>query len=307
MPRAWLQLAISPQAKTLLLAFCGFADAKGESWHSYEELGRLLNRSKSSISAYVAELREHGLIDCIRQTYGNGYNYRLRVVVSGWQEMCSRWSAMAAGSGKPSEPKAERSVRDAERKDPKGPKNKIHKNNTVKEWSPELEAEWRQHRPSDSDPVGVWHGTARTGLLQHVIAEAENMQVCLWDEAQARQQATAALGAFSARHGLAPEPEARLATAALLASHARSAEALAAAIAALDAIWQPHWKKLPLPRQLVNTVAAPAAAAMPGPADLKRIGRFRNRAWIAKQQLRKQSVQGHVPAGTGPVAEGQAA
>ncbi|WP_138467849.1 helix-turn-helix domain-containing protein [Poseidonocella sp. HB161398] len=310
MPRTWLTLAISPQAKTLLLAFCGFADAKGESWHSYEELGRLLNRSKSSISAYVAELREHGLIDCIRQTYGNGYNYRLRIVVLGWAEMCGRWAEMSREAAKRAVPKAERRVQDAERKDPKGPKNQIPQNKTpapaLPAWTAQLEAQWREHRPSDADPVSVWHGQASADFLGKVIACAEGAKTGLWSHDEAKRGARSAVSAFALRHGLSASAKDVEEAAALVAGTALHPDALDSAIRALDAVWKPHWKHLPRPGQLQATISDPVRAAMPDPEILKRIGLLRNRAWIARQQLAKLAPAGPVPAGTGPQCSGTA-
>jgi hypothetical protein len=62
-PRAWMALSISPGAKCLLLHFCGAADAAGASWYSYAQLGAILQRSRSSVAAYVAELRDARVIE----------------------------------------------------------------------------------------------------------------------------------------------------------------------------------------------------------------------------------------------------
>jgi len=304
MPRAWLQLAISPQAKTLLMTFCGFADAKGESWHSYEELGALLNRSKASISAYVAELREHGLIDCIRQTYGNGYNYRLRIVVRGWAEICARWSEMAKAPKRAVRP-SECRVQPAERKDPKGPITDKPQNNTPAAkpvWNETMEADWRRHRPDDTAPVSSCEGTPRPELLRAAIANAEALgsALDLLPPDTARRAAATALSGFAETRRLQTDPATLAGLAHRLAGLAPSRDAITAAMTALDAAWKPHWRRLPTPDQLRATVTDAVTAALPDREALARLGRARHRAWVAGWHLRRLSFSGPVPAGTRP-------
>ena len=97
-PRAWLHLPVSPQAKTLLMLFCAHADEDGHSWFSYEQLGAILHRSRSSVAGYVAELREAGVVRSTPQTYGNGYNYRLLIALEGWRGLLAAWAARRASA-----------------------------------------------------------------------------------------------------------------------------------------------------------------------------------------------------------------
>ncbi|MDC0136765.1 winged helix-turn-helix domain-containing protein, partial [Sulfitobacter sp.] len=52
----------------------------------FAQLGRRLGRSRASVSAYIAELREAGVLTTQEQKMANGYNYRLRYTVTFWKE-----------------------------------------------------------------------------------------------------------------------------------------------------------------------------------------------------------------------------
>ncbi|SFQ25377.1 helix-turn-helix domain-containing protein [Tranquillimonas alkanivorans] len=94
-PDAFFRAPVSPCARFLLCFFCNAASDAGESWYSYEQLGELLNRSNSSISGYVKELREAGYIDTIRQTTCTGFNYRLKIRIVGWDGILEHWRSLA--------------------------------------------------------------------------------------------------------------------------------------------------------------------------------------------------------------------
>lgn len=95
-PSKWFEKDISVQAKLLLAVLCDVADKNGVSYHSYDQLGKKLQRSKPSISAYVKELRAKGFITVKRQTYRNGYNYRLQIQIVGWTEVLAHWAQLAS-------------------------------------------------------------------------------------------------------------------------------------------------------------------------------------------------------------------
>jgi len=95
-PRAYLDLNISPGAKVLILHLCASADANGESWHSYENIGSILGRSKASISNYVAELVDLGLVKAFEQKMANGYNYRRRLRLTEWRSFLTLWKNLTS-------------------------------------------------------------------------------------------------------------------------------------------------------------------------------------------------------------------
>lgn len=91
-PRSFATLPVSPGAKCVLLHLCSAADDDGESWYSYEDIAALVGRSKASVTAYVRELVDLGLVEAIRQTMANGYNYRRRLRIVGWRDIVAYWS-----------------------------------------------------------------------------------------------------------------------------------------------------------------------------------------------------------------------
>ena len=93
-PRPWVTLDVSPAARALLLHLCGAANDKGESWYSYEQLAGILNRSKSAVSGYVAELRDAGVLRTTQQKLKNGFNYRLLVQLVGWSAITAEWTGL---------------------------------------------------------------------------------------------------------------------------------------------------------------------------------------------------------------------
>lgn len=327
MPSAWLKLPISPQAKTLLMALCNYADAQGKSWCSYEQLGEILQRSKASVTTYVSELREHGLITCKRQTYGNGYNYRLLITLVGWKDILTAWSDMAAAkrersrarpdagaeqcedvaeatpqSAAPAETRPaapsqriERSVQRTERSNPTGYKNNLHKTHSARPqaapvgWSDEDEDFWRRFRPSDRDPISSMLEKPRPDLLRKVIArhEALRAEISLLTSAEAFKLAKEALNDFVARRRLAASAGEIEDAAKALASVALTSTAVEAAIQALDSAWKPFWKRLSSPKQLLEAVKDPVAKAMPTEQQRRILGRFSGRAYIAAIHLKK--------------------
>lgn len=121
LPVEVLELDLSPGAFRLLAELCRMANEDGFCWPSLAQLGERLGRSRSSVSGYIKDLREVGLITTQEQQMANGYNYRLKYRVSFWKA----WRASI--SRQPAQ-KNERSVQPTERilKD----KNQNHKNHS---------------------------------------------------------------------------------------------------------------------------------------------------------------------------------
>jgi hypothetical protein len=128
-PRAWMALPISPAAKCLLVHFCGAADADGASWYSYAQLAALIGRSRASVAAYVAELRDAGVIETERQRTANGFNYRLRISIARLARASSTTGARTTAK-RPrlhaERRQTERRVQPTERKNPSGSETEIH-------------------------------------------------------------------------------------------------------------------------------------------------------------------------------------
>lgn len=124
LPAQILDLEISPGAFRVLTHLCNLANDEGWSWPSLEQLGEKLQRSKASISAYIAELREEGVIETVTQKMASGYNYRLKICVVFWSD----WVQIRQKKKiKPVQP-TEGSVQNNER--PPSGKNNKHKTHT---------------------------------------------------------------------------------------------------------------------------------------------------------------------------------
>jgi hypothetical protein len=308
MPKAWLTLSISPQAKMLLVAFCGYADPKGRSWFSYEQLGEILNRSKGSIASYVSELRESGVITCRKQTYGNGYNYRLLITVKGWGTIIDAWSGMSkskvektkSASAAPrsatqtSTQDTERSIQPAVRKDPKGPITNIHKTHTPRpaarvEWTMKNEEDWHSFRPSDRDPISSAFGSPDADLLRKTIEVSrqarENLGYGSNDHIKARTRQM--LSEFIGDRRLSPDDEQISDAATAISSVALTDAAVEAAFRALGEAWRPHWRRLSTPAQITKTIEAAVDAALPPKEDRVFAGRFMSRAYVAEHHLKR--------------------
>jgi hypothetical protein len=111
LPASLFDLDVSPGAFRALSVLCNLSDVRGYSWASLEQLAGWVKRSKSSISAYLNELRALDLIATEEQTRSNGANYRLKICVKFW----AGWVA-SRSQGKPPAPQnSERRVQPAER------------------------------------------------------------------------------------------------------------------------------------------------------------------------------------------------
>lgn len=121
LPVEVLELDLTPGAFRLLVELCRMANEDGFCWPSLAQLGERLGRSRSSVSTYIQDLRDAGLISTQEQKMANGYNYRLKYQLGFWKTWRASISRTAAQ-------KPERSVQHTARilKD----KKQIHKNHT---------------------------------------------------------------------------------------------------------------------------------------------------------------------------------
>jgi hypothetical protein len=308
-PRAWMALSISPGAKCLLLHFCGAADAAGASWYSYAQLGAILQRSRSSIAAYVAELRDAGLIAATRQKTANGFNYRLRIRILGWASIVADWRKRSdnrlrdAPPERPRRQPIERRVQPTERKNPSGSRTNLHQTDSqaatpAPERSPSVapadapvfgdayETAWRRLQTSGARP-----DAPADAVLQAVLRHADALETYHdgLDATTAEQAARAALTDFAARRRIDAAPCEIDALAQVLARRAPTRAALSHAVAALDAQWPAHWRRLSTPDQLERWLAGWLAAEPALAAAVSTLWQFRNRALVARSELHRRA------------------
>ena len=311
-PRAWLAVDISPQAKALLIALCAQANESGASWYGYDQLGAILRRSKAAISGYIAELRDAGLVTCQKQTYGNGYNYRLKITLVGWRDHLAAWAQGSRRKADNASHDPERRVQPAERKDPSGPINNPDQNKSPcvsagndrgdnppssprtsttarkasTRWSVDDERRWRAFRPDDTAPINVIAANPDpklAGALTRAIAALE-AQVAVHGNASCAEALRDCLGPL----GVSGAEEAWNDGGAALDRHVANGHDLGGLIEHLRALWKSHWRRPPTPRQIDAMVAG-----LPAPPDAAerraartQLGRLRTRQWILERHER---------------------
>lgn len=311
-PNAWLRLPLSPGAKCLLVHFCGAADETGTSWYSFSQLGDILGRSRASISAYVAELREAGLIVTEHQKTANGFNYRLRIRLREWTDIIDAWRERRALKAAPSNPKIERRVQKTEHKNPKGSKPESNKHTLSQASKPtrkltdatsstsrpvfpkELENQWTDcfTHPGDAVPAKA----PSVELLEAVLAHADALRrhyAALTPE-RARTAAAEAIDAFVRNRRLDPPSSAereRLST--VIAKHVRTSHGLNAIVAALRTDWKRHWRRLSTPAQLEGWIKERQSEGKIPLDDLSDLWRFENRALRARAELAARRSVAH--------------
>ena len=309
-PAKWMRRPdIAPPAKALLALLCVYANADGTSWHSYKQLGADLGRSPASVCAYVGDLVRAGVLRVTRQTFGNGFNYRVRLTLVAWAMPPSRTPREARRSevkvaGTEAETKvvrAECSVQPAERKDPSG-LNQINENQAGHDvrtggsrevvGDPELERRWVAFRRHDRDPVAVAQQDPERDLLVATIALARRMEtaVGLIPPADARDRLAAGLLHFARDRGLV-EPSSQavrdLAAAVPLAFPTQAS--VDAALEVVRTRWPPHWKQLGLSEAMQEGMGDAARSAQPSAEAREACLRWCARASIASIWLRTLS------------------
>lgn len=182
----------------------------------------------------------------------------------------------------------EHRVQQAECKDPTGPINKIHQNQTPAAnasvvWSENDEISWRQFRPSDNDPISVAHGKPCPVLVEKLTLLKTNLRqrAGLLAPEVVRSKAETLLEDFACKHGLKyTKSDLEDATEAL-SEIASSQASLEAALSELEAIWKPYWHQMPTARQIKKSLGAVAKAAGPSKDLRDKIGQIQNRLWAA--------------------------
>jgi hypothetical protein len=302
-PRRWLELHVSPAAKLLLVQFCSAADADGLSWYRFEALAALLGRSKASVAAYVAELREAGVIETERQRTANGFHHRLRVRVRGWREIVAAFPASRTARPDPRREcvrrsqRAERRVQPADRRNPSGFPTKA-----MDSTAPAPRA-GDKVPPLDAALLDAWRAcvgaAGATGferdppepllnaVLAHADAAAEAAGLLEPDAAQA--EARSAIAAYAARCGLTADAAALDAAAAALAARVRSAPGLVRAVAALAADRAPHWRRLSSGSQIAAWLDSRLRADPLAFEDLRAVWSARSRAARARLELARRA------------------
>ena len=316
-PNAWLRLDISPGAKCLLMALCAAADENGVSWFSFAQLSEIVNRSRTSIASYVAELREAGMIATERQRTANGFNHRLRIRVTGWRAMLEGWRRLKGA--KLSRPRSERRVRLAERKNPKGSEIQIQRTKTPPPAPPplstttndtrryesdecmldrDLDAEWRRYHANPDDMY--FDRSPPADLLGSVIAHAERLSDAagILTPQSAKAAARDHLTRLAKRRRLESDAETLTALAATLATKLRTDVGIARAVDALDAEWPAHWRRLSTPGQLKAWLET---KRITDPGNLAIVWRYRARALRARAELDRRALT-TISASPGPLS-----
>jgi len=244
-PVALFDLDLSPGAFRTLAELCRMANKYGQCWPSLAQLGQRLGRSRASISAYIAELREAEVLGTEEQKMANGYNYRLRYTVLFWKE----WRASLSQKHKrprstQDAQKPERRVQPTER--PLRTKNHIHQKQQSQDLSWDLVSRWKA--VAAKAPYPAFEQPPSSALVQSTLAiiPAKPEQAPLISVDIKRK-----LNEFAAGHDVSGDIDA-------LADHmlstVSSPEALDAVINELERTWEPHWRHLPNAYQIKRLI-----------------------------------------------------
>jgi hypothetical protein len=93
-PYSYLELPVSPGAMSLILHLCRAANDEGESYYSYEKIALIIGRSKGSISAYVKELVDLGIVHSTVTRTKNGYNSFRKLKLVQWASFVAYWEEL---------------------------------------------------------------------------------------------------------------------------------------------------------------------------------------------------------------------
>ena len=244
LPVEVLELDLSPGAFRLLAELCRMANEDGFCWPSLAQLGERLGRSRSSVSGYIKDLRDVGLITTQEQQMANGYNYRLKYRVSFWKEWRSSIS-------RPTAQKDERSVQPTERilKD----KNQNHKNHSpadaavdqldklLRNWAKCIKGatypNFGSPPPAETVQKTVDAITGQTEDGAVISADILKSLQLMWEKLNVKCP-----------------PEALSHQAAHIADSCPSPRELAAMLQGINASWAHHWRKPPTPEQFEKLV-----------------------------------------------------
>ncbi|WP_298863994.1 helix-turn-helix domain-containing protein [uncultured Sulfitobacter sp.] len=245
-PVALFDLDLTPAAFRTLAELCRMANTSGQCWPSLAQLGRRLGRSRASISTYIAELREAGVLTTEEQKMANGYNYRLRYTVTFWKKWRAGLGAEQKTDPTPQHKEPERSVQPAVR--PLKTKNHIHKKQQLVSDHSNLADEWC--KAVGNAPYPTFSRCPTEKMIHETQIYVENTAP---SNPVISADIKAALKAFAQRREISEDfDEAAEALVPLVTSKIT----LEVLIKALDASWQAHWKKPPNSFQLLRILKA---------------------------------------------------
>ena len=253
LPASIMDLEMSLGAFRVLVELCNLACIRGYSWPGQDQLAEKIGRSKASVSGYVKELRELGLVETISQTMASGYNYRCKYLVTFWADwIASRKEKRvtrkpAANDDQPTE----RSVQPADR--PSSKKNNIHKTQT--------DEPARRLAAVVNDVDKAWKDLMdRSGHFRHAPPEgleqftARLLRKNPHFDPLPQSQLEALLKDVWAGRGVTVSADTITEQASLLVAQKCSSEGAARLKATIDYGWQPHWRKPPTKDQFISFV-----------------------------------------------------
>jgi hypothetical protein len=271
MPNSWLLLDLSPGAKVLLAFLCSYARDHGVSYCSYKQLGEVVGRKPATVSGYVQELRESGLIQTIKQKMANGWNYRLKIKIIGWDKIIADMETKKTPKAKKSSPEnTERSIRSAECPDPSGHKTTNNKNNTPLNpfaqkaaaqisgqvtksvWSTKDEAIWWDFRPNRGNPPDA-HGPIPTrDVVERLEAEIDILcqKTGILDTVSAKSYVESRTREFIRLHRLNNDTSKFVAFTEAVRELCASTQEVDALLEQLGDKWNSAWRNLSLPGQV---------------------------------------------------------
>ncbi|AML53810.1 helix-turn-helix domain-containing protein [Falsihalocynthiibacter arcticus] len=245
LPASVMDFEMSLGAFRVLVELCNLACIRGYSWPGQDQLAEKMGRSKASISAYVKELRDLGLIETISQKMASGYNYRCKYLVTFWASWIQTRKENQIKNNKPanSNQPAESSVRPAER--PSSKKNKIYKTQTSEiakrlagDVNDAYEA-WKEIIDPRSNKLRKEPPPGLASFSKNLLSKFPNQpNISLGEIEDGLQGIWKTLG-------LSVSADTLNLQSALLSRHNCSQAALINIRAEIKAAWQPHWKKPP--------------------------------------------------------------
>lgn len=200
----------------------------------------------------------------------------------------------AAHEASSSDQQIECPVQQTEHKDPTG---LITNNQSTKtlcgkpqvEWGDQDERDWKAFRPDDNASQFTRNAVPEKDLLTKALLRAAPFtdDGCLPDGKTAAARASTALAEFAKKRSLEYQEAELEAAGKALAEIAPSAPQISAAILHLEAMWQPHWRRLSKPKQLCEAVSVAVKEAAPVQATSDTDRRTLSRAWVARYWLKK--------------------
>ena len=279
LPIGVMDLDMTPGAFRTLVELCRMANIDGYCWPSLEQLSTRLGRSRAALSGYVKELRALGLIDTLRQSTANGYNYRLKYLVTFWAD----WRKSMSRKPKSKAQKSERSVQPSERIEKT--QNQSHINQTMvpdqKKPSPFVESvisKW-----NDLTKGMPFPGFAKP-VPETLVAQSQDVLDGFQEAPLTAMQIRAQLIAVWASLRVECSAEVLALETRIFVDLEASATFFAAFEQELRQIWKPHWRKAPTNDQFKSLIQA-AQARAPERAQRKLLQSYLKRLEISQSRL----------------------